>query len=84
MPKTIDMMPVDEHGRTTPSRGQRVMLAAIRKLTAKHGYPPTIRELAADLGMSATNGVAQTLHALRRKGWVNWQERHSRTLVVND
>lgn len=84
MPTTIEAMPVDERGRIRLSQGQRRMLAAIRRLTARHGYPPTIRELAADLGMSTTNGVAQTLHALRRKNWVDWQPMHSRTLVVND
>lgn len=84
MPTTIAMMPTDERGRVRLSPGQREMLESIRKLAALRGYPPTIRELAADLGMSATNGVAQTLHALRRKGWVHWEPRHSRTLVIND
>lgn len=84
MPRTIEMMPVDELGRIRPSKGQRALLASIRRLEAKRGFPPTIRELASDLGVSTTNGVAQTLDALRRKGWVTWDRGHSRTLKIVD
>lgn len=36
--------------------------------TRDRGYPPTIRELAAVLGVTSTSSVAHTLDALTRKG----------------
>jgi repressor LexA len=47
---------------------QREVLGAIEYSIAKRGHPPTVRELANGLGLSSTNGVAQLLDVLERKG----------------
>ncbi len=49
------------------------------------GYPPTIREIGEHLGIRSTNGVADHLKALKRKGYLQQQDMKSRTLMlVND
>jgi repressor LexA len=49
---------------------QREVLTALANLTTRDGMPPTLRELAAELGISSTNGVSDHLRALLRKGYV--------------
>jgi hypothetical protein len=61
---------------------QREVLAAIESATAERGYPPTLRELGAALGISSTNGVYDHLRALRRKGAITWDPTKARTLRV--
>lgn len=46
------------------------------------GYPPTIREIGEHLGIRSTNGVADHLKALKRKGYLQQQDMKSRTLMV--
>ena len=43
------------------------------------GYPPTIREIGKQLGIHSTNGVADHLKALKRKGYLTQQGQKSRT-----
>lgn len=43
------------------------------------GYPPTIREIGVRLGIRSTNGVADHLKALKRKGYLKQQGQKSRT-----
>jgi hypothetical protein len=47
--------------------------AVLRTITAaidKHGRPPTLREIGAATGIRSTNGVADHLRALERKGLI--------------
>jgi len=44
------------------------------------GYPPTIREIAQALNIRSTNGVADHLKALKKKGFLTQQAAKSRTL----
>jgi hypothetical protein len=37
----------------------------------EHGYPPTLRELGAKMGIKSTNGVHDHLAALARKGFIS-------------
>lgn len=46
---------------------QQYALDSIRRFIADQGYPPTVRELAADMGISSA-GAEQHLQALTRKG----------------
>lgn len=46
-----------------------------------HGFSPTVREIGSHYGFT-TNGVKTHLNALRRKGFVTWQDGCSRTLRV--
>lgn len=43
------------------------------------GYPPTIREIGEHLGIRSTNGVADHLKALKRKGYLQQDGSKSRT-----
>jgi repressor LexA len=47
---------------------QNEVLKLIRTLTRVYGYPPTVRELAQELGISSPNGVSVHLRALENKG----------------
>jgi repressor LexA len=77
---SIEAQPRDRHGRVPLAPRQRDVVAAIRRLAKEHGYPPTIRELGDDLGITTPNGVKQHLRLLARKGWVTWEEGKARTL----
>ena len=58
---------------------QQEVLVALQASTAANGYPPTVRELGAALGLSATASVHEHLRALQRKGWVVRQAGSPRT-----
>lgn len=66
--------------RQPVTKRQAAVVRTIVALTAQQGYPPTIRELAAKMGISSPNGVACHLRALRQKGYVVWVEGKTRTL----
>ncbi len=67
-----------------PTKRQQQVVDAIRGYQAQHGYPPTVRELAALIGVSSPNGVMCHLVPLRRKGLVTWENSYGRTLRVVD
>ena len=62
-----------------PPRQQQV-LDAIRGHVQANGFPPTIRELGAMLGLRSSATVAQHLQALVDKGYLERQEGKPRTL----
>ena len=78
----IEAQPRDRRGRVRLAQRQGEMVQAIRRLTRQHGYPPTIRELMADMEIQSSNGVKTQLRLLRRKGWVDWQDGKARTLRI--
>lgn len=59
---------------------QRQVLDFIVKRIDSFGYPPTIREICRQFDIRSTNGVADHLKALTRKGYLTHQECKSRTL----
>lgn len=65
-----------------PTPRQVEVLAAITKLTAALGYPPSLHELRAELGLNSTHGVLEHLKALERKGYIKRERRVARSLVV--
>jgi repressor LexA len=64
--------------------GAEDALPIIKKFTADHGYPPTVRELAPLLGVSSTATVFRWLSQLRAAGKVSWIDNFPRTLRVID
>ena len=60
---------------------QRAVVQSIVRLTASIGYPPTVREIAADLGHNPSD-IQQKLWRLRRDGVVTWDEGRTRTVRV--
>ncbi len=59
---------------------QRQVLDFIQDRIDEWGYPPTIREIGEHLGIKSTNGVADHLKALKRKGYLTQEGMKSRTL----
>ena len=60
---------------------QREVYHFIQDRIREWGYPPTIREIGEHLGIRSTNGVADHLKALKRKGYLTHREMKSRTLA---
>ena len=60
---------------------QRRTLSAIRSLTMLKGYPPTMREVAEELGI-VPGSVSARVRQLIRKGYLRRQARKARTLEV--
>lgn len=74
---------------TTPLRlpatdRQLDALRAIANYTAAHGYAPGIRDLCDLLGTSSTNGAADTVRALTRKGLLASDPMVARSLRVTE
>lgn len=69
------MTPTDEL-----TNRQAQVLEVIAGHIEEAGYPPTIRELGDELGISSTNGVNDHLKALERKGYLKRQKGKSRTM----
>ena len=65
--------------KLTPRQAE--VVATIRRLTAAHGYPPTIRELGVALGIG-NHSVTGHLRYIAKKGWIDWREGQARTLRV--
>lgn len=55
---------------TTPSLTSRqvAILDAVRRLTADHGYPPTVREIARAVGLASASSVHLQLRTLEERG----------------
>ncbi len=61
---------------------QREVLDFVAKHIDTRGFPPTIREIGAALGIESTNGVDDHLCALVVKGFIRREERVSRGIFL--
>jgi len=59
---------------------QQMVLDFIRLSIVDRGYPPTLREIGARMGIRSTNGVNDHLRALERKGYLTREDMKSRAL----
>ena len=59
---------------------QSMVLEYIRRSITDRGYPPTLREIGAFMGIRSTNGVNDHLRALERKGYLTREDMKSRAL----
>ena len=59
---------------------QEMILQFIRSSIRERGYPPTLREIGAKMGIKSTNGVSDHLRALERKGYIRREDMKSRAL----
>jgi len=57
---------------------QEKVLQCIERSIAQRGYPPTRRELCTELRVSSTNGVADHIKALERKGYLECDQGKAR------
>lgn len=59
---------------------QKDILEFIRRHIGENGYPPTVREIGTAFGIRSTNGVADHLKSLERKGYLERGSLKSRAL----
>lgn len=69
-------------GGTQPklTKRQQMVLDFIKSSIRERGYPPTLREIGAFMGIKSTNGVNDHLRALERKGYLKREDMKSRAL----
>jgi repressor LexA len=63
---------------------QQQVLHYIKQSITDRGYPPTLREIGAHMGIRSTNGVNDHLRALERKGYLTREDMKSRALRPKD
>ena len=61
---------------------QEAILDFIRAEHARHGFPPTIREIGEHFGLRSTGSVRDHLRALERKGYVKRRSHLSRGIAL--
>jgi repressor LexA len=81
---TTDINPLANDERPQLTDRQNMALSFIRSSIEERGYPPTIREIGAHMGIRSTNGVNDHLKALERKGYVVRDELKSRAIRPAD
>lgn len=59
---------------------QKMILDFIKQSIRERGYPPSLREIGAHMGIKSTNGVNDHLTALERKGYLRRDSMKSRAL----
>ncbi|MDI6828409.1 MAG: transcriptional repressor LexA [Armatimonadota bacterium] len=60
---------------------QKLVLNFLAQYIRKHGYPPSIREIGAGVGIKSLRGVTIHLDALEKKGYIR-RERTSRSIMI--
>lgn len=63
-------------------RQQAAVLAAIRGSVDAFGFPPTIREIAEDIGVTSTATVVHHLRELEFKGYIRRDYARARAIEV--
>jgi repressor LexA len=66
------------------TRTQQTVLDLIKRHVAKHGRPPTIREIQTNRGYKSPNAVACHLRALERRGKIKRAANQSRAIEILD
>ena len=61
---------------------QEEILTFIQQYTGENGFPPTLREIGKQFGISSTFGVKRHLDALVKKGYLNIESNSSRAITL--
>jgi len=61
---------------------QREVLQTIIAMIKKNDYPPTLKELAAELGASSRNTAVKHLTILNRKKYIRWEKNKARGIKI--
>ena len=72
--------PVDE--MTGLTQRQQLVLIFLRDEIAKRGYPPSMREIGAAVGLASTSSVAHQLRVLEQLGYVKRDPNRPRALEI--
>ncbi len=67
--------------RNALTERQRQVLNFLKEYVSEKGYPPTVREVAQNLGVKWTKGVEKHFHALEKKGYIK-RSSGARTLEI--
>lgn len=70
--------------RRALSPRQRQVLAFISERIKASGFPPTLREIAKEIGVQSTNGVSDHLISLERKGYLRRESTLARGIAIVD
>jgi repressor LexA len=62
---------------------QRQILTMIREWVDRHGYPPTMREIGAAVGLASPSSVAHQLKVLEEHGHIRRDARGSRAVALS-
>lgn len=71
--------PTDESGLTPR---QRRVLEVIRESVERRGYPPTVREIGQEVGLTSTSSVSHQLMTLQKKGFLRRDPSRPRAVDV--
>ncbi|MCE5258227.1 MAG: transcriptional repressor LexA [Chloroflexi bacterium] len=66
------------------SNRQEHIVKFIREFMAEYGYPPSIRQIGCDVGISSTSVVSYNLNVLQRKGYITRTREISRSVRLVD
>ncbi|MFD2330653.1 LexA family protein [Cohnella sp. GCM10020058] len=61
---------------------QAAILEFIRSFIAQHGYAPTLREIAAGVGVGLSGNVHRYVHHLRDIGKITFDDHKPRTIRI--
>lgn len=61
---------------------QSVILQVLKKLVAKNGYPPTVREIGKEANLSSPATIHFHLQKLEEKGYIKKDDNKNRTLEI--
>lgn len=64
------------------SKRQQMILDVVQKSVETKGYPPSVREIAAQVGLASPSTVKHHLDALEERGLIRRQARHPRALDI--
>jgi repressor LexA len=79
-----DLAPYAAGSHRPPSPRQIEALVFIATYMAERGYPPTVREISDSMGIASTNGAAEHVDRLERKGLLRRAPLVSRGLVITE
>jgi repressor LexA len=61
---------------------QQELLDWIAEFIDKNGFSPTVREMMRGVGLKSPAPVQARLDILKKKGWVRWVHRQTRTVRI--
>ena len=64
------------------SKKQVELYVAIKEFIEEYKYSPSIRELCTILHKNSTGTISASLNILKRKGYIDFIEKRSRTLTI--
>lgn len=77
-----DIMPSEDQSSESLSKRQQMILEIITSITAERGYPPTLREIGAAVGLKSLSSVQYQLNVLQTRGYINRDATRARALEV--